>query len=176
MNKKEEQWRMEGALYALRLAKEKGIAYLQEDIKRRGALGMSLLIPEKAAEETYDILARKVMSTVKTVAMWTLYEQNGWKRTRLKRFEQQMDANSALCMDYDRFGKNYVKLSDMAKEMQMHCGTNPDLETLEQVERENKEARGQFVSLDAIEEIMREYGFPEIAVALRKKVEENEKG
>ena len=38
MNKKEEKWRIEGALYALRLAKEKGIDYLQEDIKRRGAL------------------------------------------------------------------------------------------------------------------------------------------
>ena len=51
MNKKEEKWRIEGALYALRLAKEKGIDYLQEDIKRRGALGLSLQIPEKAARE-----------------------------------------------------------------------------------------------------------------------------
>ena len=49
MNKKEEKWRIEGALYALRLAKEKGIDYLQEDIKRRGALGLFLQIPEKAA-------------------------------------------------------------------------------------------------------------------------------
>ena len=36
MNKKEEKWRIEGALYALRLAKEKGIDYLQEDIKNVG--------------------------------------------------------------------------------------------------------------------------------------------
>lgn len=175
MNKKEERWRMEGAIYALRLAKEKGVDYLQEDIKKRGALGMSLLIPEKAAEETYNILAKKVMNTMKTVAMWTLYRQNGWRSVRLKRFEQQMDANSEDCMDYDRFGKNYIKLSDMAKEMQEHCGIRPDLETLEEVERENEAARGKFVSMDAIEEIMEEFGFPEIAAALRKKVEDNAK-
>lgn len=79
MNKKEEKWRIEGALYALRLAKEKGIDYLQEDIKRRGALGLSLQIPEKAAREAYDLLAKNVMNTMKTVALWILYTEYGWK-------------------------------------------------------------------------------------------------
>lgn len=36
MNKKEEKWRNEGAAYALRVAKEKGIEYLEQDLKRRG--------------------------------------------------------------------------------------------------------------------------------------------
>ncbi|MFR4456089.1 MAG: hypothetical protein ACLT5C_11885 [Blautia hansenii] len=37
MNKKEEKWRNEGAAYALRVAKEKGVEYLEQDL-RRGAL------------------------------------------------------------------------------------------------------------------------------------------
>ena len=126
MNKKEEKWRIEGALYALRLAKEKGIDYLQEDIKKRGALGLSLQIPEKAAREAYDLLAKNVMNTMKTVALWTLYTEYGWKSIRLKRFEENMDKHSAMCMEYDRYGKNYVKLSDMAKELQEVCGIAPD--------------------------------------------------
>ena len=105
MNKKEEKWRMDGALYAFRLAKEKGIDYLQEDIKRRGALGLSLQIPEKAVREAYDLLAKNVMNTMKTVALWTLYTEYGWKSVRLKRFEENMDKHSAMCMEYDRYGK-----------------------------------------------------------------------
>ena len=110
MNKKEEKWRIEGALYALRLAKEKGIDYLQEDIKRRGALGLSLQIPEKAAREAYDLLAKNVMNTMKTVALWTLYTEYGWKSIRLKRFEENMDKQSAMCMEYDRYGKKLCKV------------------------------------------------------------------
>lgn len=72
MNKKEEKWRIEGALYALRLAKEKGIDYLQEDIKRRGALGLSLQIPEKAAREAYDLLAKNGFR--KILYLWQIAE------------------------------------------------------------------------------------------------------
>lgn len=55
MNKKEEKWRIEGALYALRLAKEKGIDYLQEDIKKRGA---------KAPASAYDAVKDKWFTEV----------------------------------------------------------------------------------------------------------------
>lgn len=170
MNKKEEKWRIEGALYALRLAKEKGIDYLQEDIKRRGALGLSLQIPEKAAREAYDLLAKNAMNTMKTVALWTLYTEYGWKSIRLKRFEENMDKHSAMCMEYDRYGKNYVKLSDMAKELQEVCGIAPDLETLEKIERENEEARGQFLSLEAVMEALEKCGYTDVAERLLKEI------
>lgn len=173
MNKKEEKWRMEGALYALRLAKEKGIDYLEMDIKRRGALGMSFVIPEKVAREAYDMLATKVMNTMKTVAMWTLYTKDGWRSKRLQRFEKQMDEISNDCMTYDRFGKNYIKISDMAKELQERCGVTPDLTTLEQIEKENEANRGQFVSIEAVKEVMEEFGIPKVAEALERKVQEN---
>ena len=84
-----------------------------------------------------------------------------------------MDAVSNDCMDFDRFGKNYVKISDMAKELRDRCGVTPDMSTLEQIEKENEAARGQFVSLDAVAELMEEFGMPEAAAAIRKKVEEN---
>lgn len=173
MNKKEEKWRMEGALYALRLAKEKGIDYLEMDIKRRGALGMPFVIPERAAREAYDLLANKVMNTMKTVAMWTLYTKDGWRGKRLQRFEKQMDEISNDCMTYDRYGKSYVKISDMAKELQERCGVAPDLSALEQIEKENEANRGKFISLDAVVEVMEELGIPKVAEALERKVQEN---
>ncbi len=115
-------------------------------------------IPEKAIEATYDMLAKRIMNTMKTVAMWVLYEEHGWRSVRLQRFEQQMDKHSEACMSYDRYGQIYVKLSDMAKTMQETCGIHPDMETLETIEKENEKANGKFVSLDAVVEVLEETG------------------
>ena len=142
MNKKEEKWRNEGAAYALRVAKEKGIEHLEQDLRRRGAIGIPMNIPEKAIEATYDMLAKRIMNTMKTVAMWVLYEEHGWRSVRLQRFEQQMDKHSEACMSYDRYGQSYVKLSDMAKTMQETCGIHPDMETLETIEKKMSRQMG----------------------------------
>lgn len=85
MNRKEEKWRNEGAAYALRVAKEKGVEHLEQDLRRRGAVGIPMNIPEKAIEATYDMLAKRIMNTMKTVAMWVLYEEHGWRSVRLHR-------------------------------------------------------------------------------------------
>lgn len=106
MNKKEEKWRMEGASYALRIVREKGIDGLEQDLKMRGALNIPLTLKSKDLEEMYYQLARRIMNSIKTVAMWTLYEQ-GWRKTRLKRFEEQMDKHSAMCLEIDRY--SYLK-------------------------------------------------------------------
>lgn len=172
MNKKEEKWRNEGAAYALRLAKEKGIDYLEKDLRSCGALGISVILPQKAVEELYDMLAKRIMNTIKTVALWTLYYEDGWRSTRLQRFEQQMDKHSKMCLEYDRYGQNYIRLSDMAKEMQEKCGIHPDMETLEQIEEEN-EKEMNFISLDAVVEVMEENGHKDLAEAIKKKFLEN---
>lgn len=171
MNKKEEKWRNEGAAYALRVAKEKGVDYLEQDLRRRGALGISVILPEKAVEELYDMLAKRIMNTMKTVAMWVLYAEHGWRSVRLQRFEKQMDKHSEDCMSYDRFGNSYVTLSDMAKTMQETCGIHPDMETLELIEEENKREQGRFVSLAAVIEVLEEAGHQDIADALIRKIE-----
>lgn len=171
MNKKEEKWRMEGAFYALRIVREKGIDGLEQDLKMRGALSIPLTVKSKDLEEMYYQLARRIMNSIKTVAMWTLYEQ-GWRKTRLKRFEEQMDKHSAMCLEIDRYGENYVKLSDMAKEMNEQCGVCATMESLEQIEKENREAAGKFVKLDAIIEVLYDSGNIAAAELLKRRVEE----
>lgn len=117
------------------------------------------------------MLAKRIMNTMKTVAMWVLYAEYGWRSVRLQRFEKQMDEHSEDCMSYDRFGNNYVTLSDMAKTMQETCGIHPDMETLETIERENKQAHGKFVSLEVVIEVLEETGHKDVAEALAKKIE-----
>lgn len=172
MNKKEEKWRMEGASYALRIVREKGIDGLEQDLKMRGALNIPLTVKSKDLEEMYYQLARRIMNSIKTVAMWTLYEQ-GWRKTRLKRFEEQMDKHSAMCLEIDRYGNSYVTLLDMAKEMNETCGVCATMDSLEQVEKLNREATGRYVALDAILETLEDVGLPEAAELLKEKVNEN---
>ena len=171
MNKKEEKWRMEGASYALRIVRE-GIDGLEQDLKMRGALNIPLTLKSKDLEEMYYQLARRIMNSIKTVAMWTLYEQ-GWRKTRLKRFEEQMDKHSAMCLEIDRYGNSYVTLLDMAKEMNETCGVCSTMDSLEQVEKLNREATGRYVALDAILETLEDIGLPEAAELLKEKVNEN---
>lgn len=172
MNKKEEKWRNEGADYALRVAKEKGVDGLERDLRCRGALGLSTVIPYKAAEEMYGMLAERILCTVKVMAMWTLYEEDGWRSVRLKRFSEQMDKHSEMCMSLDNFGKNYVRISDMAKELQEKCGIRSDIDTLSEIEQENSK-KNRFISVDAVAELMREHGQEDLADALLSKWEDN---
>ena len=172
MNKKEEKWRNEGAAYALRVAKEKGVDGLERDLRCRGALGLSTIIPHKAAEELYGMLAERILCTVKIMAMWTLYEEDGWRSVRLKRFAEQMDKHSDMCMSLDSFGKNYVSISDMAKELQEECGIKSDIDTLKAIERENNK-KNRFISEDVVADLMREYGQEDLADELLSRWEDN---
>ena len=172
MNKKEEKWRNEGAAYALRVAKDKGIDGLERDLRCRGALGFSTVIPHKAAEELYGMLAERILCTVKVMAMWTLYEEDGWRSVRLKRFSEQMDKHSEMCTCLDSFGKNYVRISDMAKELQERCGIRGDIDTLSEIEQENRK-KNRFISVDAVAELMREHGQEDLANALLSRWEDN---
>lgn len=65
MNKKEEKWRMEGASYALRIVREKGIDGLEQDLKMRGALNIPLTLKSKDMEEMYYQLARRIMNSIR---------------------------------------------------------------------------------------------------------------
>lgn len=172
MNKKEEKWRNEGAAYALRVAKDKGIDGLERDLRCRGALGLSTVIPHKAAEELYGMLAERILCTVKVMDMWTLYEEDGWRSVRLKRFSEQMDKHSEMCTCLDSFGKNYVRISDMAKELQERCGIRGDIDTLSEIEQENRK-KNRFISVDAVAELMREHGQEDLANALLSRWEDN---
>lgn len=118
------------------------------------------------------MLAERILCTVKVMAMWTLYEEDGWHSVRLKRFSEQMDKHSEMCTCLDSFGKNYVRISDMAKELQERCGIRGDIDTLSEIEQENRK-KNRFISVDAVAELMREHGQEDLANALLSRWEDN---
>lgn len=84
--KKEERLRREGMAYALRVAKEKGIEALESDMKARGILELPLAMKSyDGMRELYNMLAMRIVSTIKTTTLWTLYDKYGWRKKENRR-------------------------------------------------------------------------------------------
>lgn len=176
MNKKEERWRMEGANFALRVAKEKGVDGLEAELKRRGVLGLSLAVSHKAAEEVYNDLARRTVNTVKTVTLWTLFNAYGWKKVRLQRFNKLLDKYSEQLLQLDKFGNAYVTFLDMANVIKEEYGISPDMSTLEEMEAIQKDAREKMIRFDLVLDALNKCGLEEVTAELERKVMEGRLG
>ena len=143
--------------YALRVAKEKGIEALESDMKARGILELPLAMKNyDGMRELYNMLAMRIVSTIKTTTLWTLYDKYGWRKKRIGDFEKELNRVCADCLELDRFGGSYVRVSDYAAEL-----------------KENTKARGQYISVEAVAEILRNAGLGEVADEIIRKVEEN---
>lgn len=94
-------------------------------------------------------------------------------KTRLKRFEDNLNKVCADCLDLDRFGGSYVRVSDYAAELIEKYDVDLNFEILSQIDEENIKARGQYISVEAVAEILRNAGLSEVADEIIRKVEEN---
>lgn len=118
MNRKEEQWRNEGAAYALRVVKDKGVDGLERDLRCRGVCGISVVVPEEHLKSMYLVLLHRLSDTIRTLALWTLYEDYGWRGKRLKQYIERMLRHTMVCDSWDAYANRYVKVSDMMKELE----------------------------------------------------------
>ena len=136
MNRKEEQWRNEGAAYALRTAKAKGIDGLEADLRCRGICGISVVVPEEHLKSMYLVLLHRLSDTIRTLALWTLYEDYGWRGKRLKQYIERMLKHTMACDSWDAYASRYVKVSDMMKELEEKCGVESAWKEMENNLRE----------------------------------------
>ena len=82
---KEEQARREGMAYALRLAKEKGIEALEEDLKFRNITQMPVGIPRKAADECINNIKHNTIDTFTILMAAALRDSEGFGKQRILR-------------------------------------------------------------------------------------------
>ena len=98
---KEDKWRREGMSYALRVAEEKGIDGLREDLKLRGAINLPIPVDEKLLNEfAYDIKDNVVNSMLILLAA-TLHDEFGFGEKRVQRaVDRLLFKASCLTGDY----------------------------------------------------------------------------
>lgn len=66
-----------------------------------------------------------------------------------------------------------MRVSDYAAEPKETCDVDLNFEILSQIDEENTKARGQYISVEAVAEILRNAGLDEVADEIIRKVEEN---
>lgn len=172
MNRKEEQWRNEGAAYALRIAKEKGVEGLEADLRCRGICGISVVVPEAHLKNMYLVLLHRLSDTIRTLALWTLYEDYGWRGKRLKQYIERMLKHTMICDSWDNYANRYVKVSDMMKELEEKCGVETAWQEMENNLRE-ADSKNRYISVDLAVKTLLDAGYEEPAALVMKKWQDN---
>ena len=83
---KEEQARREGMSYALRVAREKGIDGLEDELKFRQAYDVPLKISQIELEHFAGTIKQTIMDTVLLMSSYVLRDNFGFGTKRMNRF------------------------------------------------------------------------------------------
>ena len=97
---KEEQARREGMAYALRIAKEKGIDALEEDLKMRNAIGLPVGVDRKALNQFTENVKFNTVYTMVILMAVTLHDEFGFGEKRVQRAIDRF-MFKANCLDED---------------------------------------------------------------------------
>lgn len=82
---KEEQARLQGMSYALRVAKEKGIDGLESDLRMRNIVGLPVPVSRKAMDECIVNIKNNVIDTFVILLAATLHDEFGFGEKRVQR-------------------------------------------------------------------------------------------
>lgn len=119
---KEDKWRREGMSYALRVAEEKGIDGLREDLKLRGAINLPIPVDEKMLNEfAYDIKDNVVDSMLILMAA-TLHDEFGFGEKRVQRAVDRL-LFKASCLTGDYVTWNDI-IEDIKQELNIELEIN----------------------------------------------------
>ena len=85
MNNREERARREGMAYALRVAKEKGIEGLEEDLKMRNAINLPIPVSRQALNDCISNIKNNTADTFVILLAATLHDEFGFGEKRVQR-------------------------------------------------------------------------------------------
>lgn len=95
------QGRNEGMLYALNIAKEKGIDELEKEVKLRGYTNLPTQVSKKAMEECILNIKHNVVDTFVILSVATLHDEFGFGEKRAQRFIERFNLKAdCLAEDY----------------------------------------------------------------------------
>lgn len=127
---KEEQARREGMAYALRIAKEKGIDALEEDLKMRNAIGLPVGVDRKALNQFTENVKFNTVDTMVILMAVTLHDEFGFGEKRVQRaIDRFMFKANSLDEDYTTWQEQIeilkeelgIELSIRANDKDVRC-------------------------------------------------------
>lgn len=115
---KEEIARREGMAYALKVAKEKGVDGLEEELRFRNALRMPIAVPRKNCDEAINNIKMNVLDTVTILSAITLRDEFEFGKQRIQRFVERFNLKAECIME------DYTSWDDQIECLRDECGLN----------------------------------------------------
>lgn len=169
---KEFEWRMQGILYAYKLAKEQGLEALEKDIRMRGFFQTPLTLGKAERENFILNVSTNLYATTLSVVCMVLHDQLGFGKKRLHRFKKHFDEVSEAVFDFDKVGQHYVTLEDYAVYLNETYGLGLDVariaacQNTSYTEKENRDMADVHVLIKDLKEA----GFKDASEWLARKV------
>lgn len=175
---KEYKWRMEGMLYAHKIATEKGLEALTDEIKMRGIMKLDIWMTQEDAARAHEFLALNLYQTIMTTVLAALNNTFGFGKKRLKEFKAEYDTLASNVADLNWHGEHYVRFRDYAKELNEKYDIGLDLARIDAIEDNNNENNKTYRKLDLREtcEFLKREGYEDAAACLESKVNDFRKG
>ena len=164
--------RNEGMAYALKIAKESGLDALQEQVKLRGLLKVSVKFTPEELTESINNIAQRVYNNMLTIAYAVLHDEFKYGEVRLKRFKALFDKKTYLVGEEDPLGRHYARFEDYAEEANRLYQLGIDMEKIRETQQNNDDSSRKYVPVDEIAKFLIKNGFSDAADALVKTTEE----
>lgn len=165
---KEFQWRMEGMIYALGIAKKDGVGALEREVKRRGFLRA----PMNFSQNDVDELCNNLFQTTMTVWAITLHYTFGFGKKRLETLRDAFHKYTYDMMDFDYLGEHFVSIGDYAKYLNEKYDLGLDEERVRACqETSTSEKKNKHMAhMPTVLKELKENGFEDAAAFLEKKI------
>ena len=169
--------RIEGLLWALRIIEdeetlEKGVDMIRKEIRFRNIIPAPMHVKASEIRSANIMLTKRVINAMMVIIIKVFDEEYGWKKKRLSRLLEKFNRHTMGFEDMDPYGEHFVEVSDYAKWFNEEYGAmfSPEaVEEMVQVERENRQAQGKRVQVEAIEKIL-SCKYPEAWKYLKKQI------
>lgn len=171
---KEHEWRMQGIMYALDIARSGGVEALESEVKKRGLTRAPLNIKTKEVDTFVETITRNVYNNMLSVFCYSLHELYGFGGKRLKKLQENVYKIVQDSMTLDYMGEHYVRLEDFAVEMNQKYNLDIDVSVVascQDVQDEKEENMYHYAKLERVIEDLMDNGFISASEYLKKRME-----
>ena len=165
---------MQGMIYAYRVVKEGGIEALEKDIRKRNITNAPFKYSSKQIDEFTKYISQNVYTNMLATMCWTLNDVFGFGKKRLKELIDDFNKKCWAFTDLDYVGQHYVRLEDVAVELNQKYALGLDIERIsacEKIADENDERR-KMCQIDVVLKVLRDAGYKKAAQFIESKLED----
>ena len=165
--------RMEGMLSALRIVEDGGVEALRSDIRKRGITQAPLKYSEKQIDDFVTYISKNIHANMMAIMSWSLNDVFGFGKDRLKRLADDFEKKSWDLTDLDYLGRHYVKLEDVARDLNKRYGLGLDIERIATCQKfaDDTDKRTKMCDIETVLRVMRDNGYGDAATFIEGKLE-----